>query len=148
MRIYTQGRRVSLGGRYSVDEDGVVWSGELPLEAIGGIGVNIGGRRLKIAELVAEAFLMPEEGKPYVRHKNGDVKDNRLANLEWSDRKEEKERGRKPMQRMVRAWDCLGKPVGQWMSVREAAEATGAKAEAIRACLYGKQKYAGGLLWQ
>lgn len=134
-------------GRYSVSDDGVVWSDGLPLSSIGGVGVNIGGKRVKIAYLVARAFVPNAEMRAWVRHKNGDVTDNRASNLEWSDEKEERRRGRKPMVCLCKAWDCEGKEVGIWESVQEASMATGVREESIRACMAGKQKRAGGLLW-
>lgn len=139
-------RRVSIGGRYEVSDLGVVYSDGMPLAAIGGVGVNLGGKRVKICELVAEAFLEKEEGKTWVRHRNGDVRDNRAENLEWSDEREEP-RGRRSTERVVRALRFDGEVVGQWRSVREASDATGAKAEGIRACLRGARRSSGGLLW-
>ena len=137
-------RRVSIGGRYEVSDRGVVYSDGMPLAAIGGVGVNLGGKRVKIAELVAEAFL--EGSGRFVRHKNGDVQDNRACNLEWSDEREEP-RGRRSTERVVRALRFDGEVVGQWRSVREASDASGVKAEGIRACLRGARRSSGGLLW-
>ena len=139
-------RRVSIGGRYEVSDRGVVYSDGMPLAAIGGVGVNLGGKRVKICELVAGAFLEKEEGKTWVRHRNGDVRDNRACNLEWSDEREEP-RGRRSAERVVRALRFDGEVVGQWRSVREASDASGVKAEGIRACLRGARRSSGGLLW-
>lgn len=139
-------RRVSIGGRYEVSDRGVVYSDGMPLAAIGGVGVNLGGKRVKICELVAEAFLEKEEGKTWVRHRNGDVRDNRACNLEWSAEREEP-RGRRSTERVVRALRFDGEVVGQWRSVREASDASGVKAEGIRACLRGARRSSGGLLW-
>lgn len=141
-------RLVKIDAKYSVSDDGMVWSGDLPLEPINGVGVNLHGKRVKIAYLVARAFVPNQECRKWVRHKNGDVEDNRAANLEWCDDKEEKRRGRKPDYRWIRAWNEAGDPVGIWPSVSEAADATGASPAAIRACLYGRQRMAGGLLWR
>lgn len=141
-------RRARIDSRYSVDDSGVVWSNGLPLEPIGGVGVNLHGKRVKIAYLVARAFVPNGECRKYVRHKNGDVRDNRACNLEWSDEKEEKRRGRKSEVRWIKAWKLSGEVAGVWGTVAEAAEEVGCKASAIRACLSGKQKLAGGLLWR
>ena len=141
-------RRVKLDGKYSVSDDGVVWSGEFPLEAIGGVGVNLHGKRVKIAYLVARAFVPNGECRQYVRHKNGDVRDNRAANLEWCDEKEERRRGRKPAVRWCAAWDLDGEKVGVWPSASDAARGMGVPVRSVRDACNGKQKTAGGLLWR
>lgn len=141
-------RKVKVDGRYSVSEDGLVWSGELPLEPIEGVGVNLHGKRVKIAYLVARAFVPNGECRRYVRHKDGDVRNNAAENLEWSDEPEEGKRGRRPAVRWIKAWKVSGELAGCWGSVREAARETGAKEAAIRACLYGRQKFAGGFMWR
>lgn len=138
-------RRKALFGKYEVSDRGIVYSDGMPLAAIGGVGVNLGGKRVKICDLVATAFLGEGEGR-WVRHKNGDVRDNRVENLEWAEEKEEK-RGRKSRERLVRAVTLGGEVVGQWRSVREASLESGVGEEGIRACLRGKQKSAGKLLW-
>lgn len=137
--------RKALFGKYEVSDRGIVYSDGMPLAAIGGVGVNLGGRRVKIAELVANAFL-GEGGGRWVRHKNGDVRDNRVENLEWSEEKEER-RGRKSAERVVRAVRKDGEVVGIWRSVKEASRESGVSEEGIRSALRGVQKSAGGLLW-
>ena len=137
-----------MDGKYRVSDDGLVWSGDLPLEPIDGVGVNLHGKRVKIAYLVARAFVPNGECREYVRHKNGDVRDNRACNLEWCDEKEGKRRGRPSSVRWIKAWKLSGEMAGVWGTVAEAAAEVGCKASAIRACLSGKQKLAGGLLWR
>ena len=138
----------ALDGKYSVGESGVVYSDGMPLAVIGGVGVNLHGERKKVAYLVARAFVPNAESRKYVRHKNGDVRDNRAANLEWSDEKEELRRGRKPQVRWCKAWTLDGEVVGIWKDVREAAIATGVPERTIRAALSGRQRTGGGLLWR
>lgn len=141
-------RKKSIGGRYEVGDDGVVYSGGMPLEAIDGVGVNLHGERVKVCYLVARAFLPNGECRKWVRHKNGDVRDNRASNLEWSDERDEMRRGRKRGVRWVRAWTVKGDVVGVWRNVAEASEATGVKERTIRDALRGKQRTGGGLLWK
>ena len=142
-----EARRVRIDAKYSVDESGVVWSSGMPLSAIDGIGVNLHGQRVKIAYLVARAFVPNGECRKYVRHRNGDVRDNRAENLEWSDEKEEGRRGRKPGVRWCKAIRPDGEVAGIWRSASEAGVACGVRVEAIRACLNGRQKMAGGFFW-
>lgn len=137
--------RKVLFGKYEVSDRGIVYSDGMPLAAIGGVGVNLGGKRVKICELVAKAFL-GEGGGRWVRHKNGDVKDNRVENLEWSDEREEF-RGRKSAERVVRAVTRGGEMVGIWRSVKDASRESGVSEYAIRSALRGERKSAGGLLW-
>ena len=141
-------RRYKIDDRYEVSDDGLVWSGGLPLEPIGGEGVNLHGKRVKIAYLVARAFVPNGECRQYVRHKDGDRTNNAWWNLEWCDEKECLPRGRKPMVRWIKAWKEDGSVAGVWGSVTEAAKDVGAKPEAIRACLYGKRRRAAGLMWR
>lgn len=141
-------RRCKVEGRYEVSDLGVVYSDGMPLTAIDGVGVNLHGKRVKIAYLVARAFVPNQECRPWVRHKNGDVKDNRASNLEWCDEKEERRRGRKPSPRWCKAWTLDGEMVGVWPSVKEACLDVLASEASIRAALYGKQRTAGGLLWK
>lgn len=134
--------------KYEVSSDGLVWSGGLPLEPIGGVGVNLHGKRMKIAYLVARAFIANSEGRPYVRHKNGDVTDNRVENLEWSELEEKRKRGRKASVEWCAAYSLDGEQVGLWQGPAEAARERGIDVRGVRRALGGKQKTAGGLLWR
>lgn len=146
--VFGKAERVKrLDARYSVSDRGVVYSGGLPLSAIGGTGVNMYGKRVKIAYLVARAFVPNGECREWVRHKNGDVTDNRAENLAWCDEKEVRVRGRKPSERWCRAWTRDGEVVGIWRTVSEASRVTGVSAASIRSALSGRSKSAGGYLW-
>lgn len=143
----TRERRKRLDQRYEVSDQGIVYSDGLPLAAIGGVGVNIHGERKKIAYLVARAFVPNQEGRQWVRHLNGDVTDNRASNLEWSEVKEEKKKGRKPIDRPFAKYDLDGERIGVFTTLGDAAKASGVRATTIRAALNGKLKTAGGFVW-
>ena len=134
-----------MDARYEVSSEGVVYSEGLPLVARGG-EVRLHGERRKVAYLVARAFVPNAEGRQWVRHKNGNMKDDRAENLEWSDVKEEARRGRKPGVHWVEAWDREGEKVGTWRTVRDAAEQTGVSDRKIRDAAR-RRGYAGGMLW-
>ena len=114
----------AIDGQYSVGSDGVVYSGGLPLQAIRGEWVKIHGERRSVAYLVARAFVPNREGRAYVIHKNGDRKDNRPENLQWSDAEEKgMRRGPKPRLLPVVQYDREGNKVGIYNNVSEALDA-------------------------
>lgn len=83
-----------------------------------------------VHRLMAKTFLGPVEGKEIVNHKNGDKKDNRLSNLEWSTYKDNCEHailnGLKPPpflsdnsavieeQQIIHDWKAKGKSSSDW----------------------------------
>ena len=73
---------------YSVRDDGIIVSPEgKELKGYfvkGFLRVQIGGERLKIHRLVAQAFIPNPMDLPCVLHKDGDKINNRYTNLEWS----------------------------------------------------------------
>ena len=46
------------------------------------------GCNKKVHRLVAEAFLLKEDGRDQINHKNGNKEDNRVSSLEWCTRSE------------------------------------------------------------
>lgn len=140
-------REKRLDAKYSVREDGVVLSDGFPLKAIGGIWVSLHGDRRLVSYLVARAFVPNAEGRRYVVHKNGNKRDNRASNLEWSDSEEKSaKRGPKPRVCVVGQFSVEGDMVARYGSVVEAAEACGLNARNVRAALARKGQ-TGGYYW-
>lgn len=136
------------GGRYRVGDLGRVYSGGSVLSLIKGRYVNLsyGGevKRVDVAYLVARAFLSNLEGRPYVWHKDGDVRNNRVENLEWREVRQEI-RGRWPdRRRAVMQFDRSGVCVGYYASVTEAVQETGVSRSQILRSLRGESRGAKG----
>lgn len=144
----------SFGGRYSVGSNGNVYNrdGE-QLKAVDGRWVNLSQEgqveRMSIAYLVARAFLPNTEGRPYVRHKDGDIRNNRLDNLEWSETADERKKSRGRYARWrVGMFDREGVMVRIYGSAEDAAADTGINANSIRLVCRGDRRHAGGFIWR
>lgn len=137
--------------KYGVGSDGTVWSGGSQLVVVRGyVSLSGGGKvdRVKVAYLVARAFLPNPEMRPYVRHRNGDPADNRAENLEWSEEKEER-RGRRAIPFSVTVWrKDDGSLVGSWGSVRDACRALGVSEEGARRVLRGQAHSVKGYMFK
>jgi len=136
------------GGRYWVSDLGRVYSGEFELSVVDGKYVNLSRdgevERVSVCYLVARAFLRNAEMRPYVRHLDGDARNNRVENLEWCETKERcgKGAGRPEVRKKVMAYDLEGEFVGKYDSVKKASEALGVARSLIRNCAEGRAKRA------
>lgn len=107
--------------------------------------------------LVAKAFLPNHNNLPTVNHKNGNVQDNRVENLEWMSHSQNSSHSihvlkNKPYQIpveinhvAVKAYKLSGEYVGEYKSILEAASNLGVNKSSISAVLSGRQKYCGKL---
>lgn len=139
--------KVRIDSKYAVGEDGNVYSDGLPLVKQGGC-VRLHGERKRVSYLVARTFLENAEGRPYVRHKNRNLNDDRAVNLEWCESEEALgRRGRKPGVRRIVAWNSDGECVGEWNNATEAAMALGLDVALVRAAAERRGK-TGGFVWQ
>lgn len=135
------------GDKYEVGDLGRVYSRGYELSLVRGRYVNLSGggyvQRCDVAYLVARAFLPNAECRPYVVHKDGDKRNNRVENLEWSEEKEGRVNWRKRGWRNVVQYDMEGNCVGVYGSVKEAEEGSGVSAYLIRRCANGTAGRAG-----
>lgn len=141
------------GGRYEVSDLGRVYSRGFELSLIGGRYVNLSweghAQRVDVAYLVARAFVGNLQARPYVIHKDGDLRNNRAENLEWSESRERGMVGRRPIVcKGVMAYGMDGVLIGKWKSLSEASEATGVARSLIRNCAEGRSKKAKGLVFR
>lgn len=121
--------------------------------------------------LIAEAFIPNPENKPEIDHINGVKSDNRIKNLQWCNRienrnnpisKERYSKARKGMhinipdkcllnlRRDTR--ECVqidnGVIIREFDSITNASKVTGIHRTSINACVRGRVKSAGGFTWK
>lgn len=139
-------------GRYSVSDQGRVFSGENEMSLIGGRYVNLcrngAVERVDVAYLVARAFVPNLEGRPWVVHKDGDLKNNRAENLEWAEQRQFRGGRKTAASRTVVQYSKEGLVVGKYASVTEASERTSVARYLIRNCAEGKARTAGGWIFR
>ncbi len=74
-------------GRYTISQLGEVWDHKrkkaLTQKGKGFLSVKFGGITHLVHRLVAEAFLINPERYTNIIHKNGNIQDNDLYNLQW-----------------------------------------------------------------
>lgn len=104
--------------------------------------VCIGGRRVQVDRLVAEAFLPVKEGCRFVKHKDGNKKNCCAENLEWSE-----EGGKRSAMAVIRS-RIDGRNAKVFASVREAAEDRGVSTQAIYRFIAGSLKDQEDYIWQ
>lgn len=114
--------------------------------------VKSGGRMVKalVSYMVARAFVNNTCLRPYVVHKDGDVRNNTAGNLEWSETGEKKAIAQRAVSKKkgVVQYTKDGETVGTWDSVAQAAAESGVDKRAIYFALKGERETAGGYLWR
>lgn len=117
-----------------------------------------GVRKLhRLHRIVAAAFIPNPEGKPQVNHRDENPENNRADNLEWATAEENTNYGSRTERAaakngsrtpIIQIDPGTMKVVAEYPGQSAAAKATGIAAACINACLRGKQKRAGGYLWE
>lgn len=114
--------------------------------------------RYNVHSLVAKAFI-PQNGKPYVNHKDGQKENNSADNLEWVTNAENhyhavriganKNYGANNYKaRTVLQLDKDGNVVKKWECIKDAERVLGIHAPNILKCCNGKRKTTGGFIWK
>ena len=141
------------GGRYMVGDLGRVYSNGCELSLIDGRYVNLSWKgamdRVDVAYLVARAFISNVEGRPYVVHKDGDRKNCRVENLEWSE-KRMKNGGGRPREetRGLLQYTLDGTCVGKYADMNDAVRRTGLARSLIRKCAEGEIRKTHGFIFR
>lgn len=111
----------------------------------------------RLHRIVAAAFIPNPEGKPQVNHRDENPENNRADNLEWATAEENTNYGSRTERAaakngsrtpIIQIDPGTMKVVAEYPGQSAAAKATGIAAACINACLRGKQKRAGGYLWE
>lgn len=112
-----------------------------------------------VHRLVADAFLMRENGKNYVNHIDGNKANNNVKNLEWCTASynilhshinglQVNPKGKdNPISKKVYQFNIDGKLIGIYYGTKEAQRKTGVHSASVSACCNKKQKTAGGYKW-
>lgn len=116
--------------------------------------VRYDGQYYSIARMVALAFVLNPEDKPFVNHLNGNKEDNRAVNLEWATNQENTYHsiytlgyvttwGKRPVNVFKN-----GALVFSSSTTREAARYAQGIHSQVRACCIGKRKEYNGFTFQ
>ena len=155
---YTRGERTreisGYEGLYGVSNKGNVYSLKSGCALVANreayVTLSKGGKiaTYRIADLVAREWVAIKMRWSYVRHKDGDVRNNRTDNLEWCQEKEVHRGSANKLARKVLQLDLMGGLVGKYNSIADASLVTGVDKSSISRCCRGSAMSAGNYRWR
>ena len=155
---YTRGERTreisGYEGLYGVSNKGNVYSLKSGCALVANreayVTLSKGGKiaTYRIADLVAREWVANKMRWSYVRHKDGDVRNNRADNLEWCQEKEVQRGSANKLARKVLQLDLMGGLVGKYNSIADASLVTGVDKGSISRCCRGSAMSAGNYRWR
>lgn len=112
-----------------------------------------------VHRLVAQAFIPNPNNLAQINHKDENKLNNHVDNLEWCDHKYNNNYGTKKERqseiltnnsKLLKPVKMLkdGKLITEFISIKEAVQATGVKRQGIYACCVGIQKHHRGYQWE
>jgi hypothetical protein len=110
-------------------------------------------KTLRVHRLVAEAFIPNPDNKPEVNHIDGNKLNNRVDNLEWVTRRENRQHAwdmglDKNVPVPVMQFDIDGTYIRSHESMTQAAKAVNGKHTSISDVCKGKQRTHKGFIWK
>lgn len=116
--------------------------------------INKKQKNLRVHRLVALAFILNPKNKPYVNHKDGDRKNNKVDNLEWVTPKENIQHAhktglvKKTRGRQVIQYSLMGEEMITFNSIAEAAKELNLQGSKIVLCCQKQRMTTGDYQWR
>lgn len=113
----------------------------------GYLRVKIHGQNVSLSHLVATAFIPNPNGYTVVHHKDHDITNNHVENLEWIDKEEHDKLHCEERKIKVYQYTIDGRLIKVWDSAQDAAIELGLNQSHIWHCCNNKRKTHGGFKW-